>query len=213
MLEKNEFIFGTVSDNADPDGMGRVKVTYQIEGEEKDTNWFPCLSLYATNESGAFFLPEIGDQVVLAFMTGSHEKGFIMGSLWHQENTPPVTEENTASDLNDDGENNLQFIKSRSGNMLIFDDKSGEEKVQLIASGGATRVEFLLADEEVNMETDVDLRITAKGKIMIEAEEGELSFSKGLNIEGKGIIMDSSDTLDVTASGNMGIEGSSVKLN
>ena len=38
--------------------------------------------------------------------------------------------------------NSLNFFKSQSGNMLIFDDTDGKEKIQLIASGGSTRIEF-----------------------------------------------------------------------
>jgi len=213
MKTKNEFVFGTISDNADPDKQARVKATYSLQGEEAETPWLPVTSIYATNEAGVFFLPEVGDQVVMVFMDTNHTTGFILGSLWHQDNTPPETEENTGSDLNGDGDNNLQFIKSRSGNMIILDDKSGEEKVQLIASGGKTRLEFLLADEIINLETDKDITIMAKGKIQVEAEEAELTCSKGLKVEGQGITFESSDALNLVAKGNLGAEGSTIKLN
>ncbi|WP_028973421.1 phage baseplate assembly protein V [Spirochaeta cellobiosiphila] len=209
----NEFIYGTVSNNTDPDSMGRIKVSYSLQGEDTETDWLPILSFYATNGSGAFFLPEVGDQVVIAFQDARHQAGFVLGSLHHQDNLPPSTEENTDSDLNADGENNLQFIKSRSGNKLILDDKSGEEKIQLIAADGATRFEFLMADEMINLETDKDLRISAAGKIMIEAEEAELSLSGGLQATADGISIESDSDVSLTASDNMNVEGSSVKLN
>ena len=215
MAENNFYglLYGKVLDNADPDNMGRVKVLLETLGDAVETNWIPVLSLYASSECGAFFLPEIDDQVVVGFIADNPGQGIVIGGVWSDSQTPPETGENTGSDLNKDGENNLRFIKSRSGNMIIFDDKDGEEKLQILASGAQTRFEYLAQDEVLNIETDVDLKLISKGKLSIEAETGEFKFSKGLKIEAGGISIESSKAVKAVASQDMAIEGSMIKLN
>ncbi|MBN2440170.1 MAG: rhs element Vgr protein [Spirochaetales bacterium] len=211
---QNGPIYGIVTDNADPDGLGRVKVKLSVLGEDIETNWIPVMTLYASSECGAFFLPEIDDQVVVAFLNDNPEQGVVLGSVWSENALPPETGENTGSDLNQDDENNLKFIKSRSGHQIILDDKDGEEKIQILAADGATRFEFLAKDELINIETDKDLRISAGGKLSIEAEEGEFTFDKGLKIEADKIAEESkSKNIESIASQSMQVEGSSVKIN
>jgi uncharacterized protein involved in type VI secretion and phage assembly len=207
-------VYGIITDNQDPDKLGRVKVKLEIYGKDIETNWIPVLSLYGSAECGAFFLPEIDDQVVVAFMNDNPEQGIVLGSAWSENAKPPETEENSGSDLNKDGDNNLKFIKSRSGNQIILDDKDGEEKIQIIASDGKTRFEFLAKDKKINIETDQDLRISAKKKLSIEADEAEFKIKKGLKVEADKISLKSqSKDIEAIAQQNMSIEGSSVKLN
>jgi uncharacterized protein involved in type VI secretion and phage assembly len=180
-------VYGRVTDNQDPDKLGRVKVKLGLFGDEVETNWIPVLSLYASSECGAFFIPEVDDQVIVAFLNDNPDHGVVLGSVWSEAIAPPETGENTGSDLNQDGENNLKFIKSRSGHQIILDDKDGEEKIQILAADGNTRFEFLARDEKINLETDKDLFITAGGKLIIEAEEGEFTFDKGLKMKAENI--------------------------
>ncbi|MBN2532120.1 MAG: rhs element Vgr protein [Spirochaetales bacterium] len=211
---QNGPLYGIITDNADPDGLGRVKVKLAVLGEDIETNWIPVMTLYGSAECGAFFIPEVDDQVVVVFLNDNPEQGIVLGSVWSEAAVPPETGENTGSDLNQDGENNLKFIKSRSGHQIILDDKDGEEKIQILAADGKTRFEFLAKDEMINIETDKDLRISAGGKLSIEAEEGEITFDKGLKVEADKISMESkSKDIEAIASQNMQIEGSSVKLN
>jgi phage baseplate assembly protein V len=122
-----KFFYGIVSDNQDPDEMGRIKVELKITGDETVSDWLPVLSLYASKDTGAFWLPEIGDQVLAAFFDEELSKGVVLGSVWTEENPPPESEENSGADKNKDGENNLRFIRSRAGSRIIMDDKDGDE--------------------------------------------------------------------------------------
>ncbi|MCP4136617.1 MAG: rhs element Vgr protein [bacterium] len=207
-------IVGKISDNQDPDNLGRVKVKLEELGDGMETNWIPILTPYGNSECGAFFLPEVDDVVVVTFIGDNPGSGIVIGGVWTDQQVPPETGENSGSDLNKDGENNLRFIKSRSGHQIIFDDKDGEEKIQILASDGATRYEFLAADEMINIETDVDLVISAKGKLAIEAEEGEIAFDKGFKVEVDELAVESkSAAVKIKASQNITLEGANIKLN
>jgi len=203
-------VYGIVCDNADPDGLGRVKVSLQAMGDTIVTNWIPVLSLY----SGAFFIPEIDDQVVVCFMGGSMDEACVIGGIWSDNQPPPVTDENTASDLNQDGENNLRFIRSRSGHRIILDDKAGEEKIQVISADGGTRFEFLAASETINITSNIDLTLEAKGKLNVKAEEGDFQFTKNLKIQSDQIVVESKDqNVSVKAGKNLALKGNTVTLN
>lgn len=206
-------VLGLVTDNADPDSLGRIKVAINLYGDEIETDWIPILTLYGTAECGAFMLPEVDDQVVVGFLGDSPNQPVVLGSIWSDSIKPPETGENTGSDLNGDGENNLKFIKSRSGQQIILDDKDGEEKIQILSPDGTTRFEFLMGDELLNIETDKDMSLVAGGKLAIEAEEGELTFAKGLKMEADGLAVEAGKDITITASQSLTLEGSAVNLN
>ena len=104
---------GVVTDNKDPDKLGRIKVSFKVFGDSVETDWIPVMSLYATKDCGAYFIPEVKDQVVVAFFGDSSEQGVVLGSIWNNNNKPPKTEENSGSDLNQDGDNNLEVYKKQ----------------------------------------------------------------------------------------------------
>lgn len=203
-------LFGVVSDNNDPENLARVKVALDMWGENIITNWIPVLNFYG----GAFFIPEVGDQVIVAFTDDSSDHGIVLGGVWDNAHMPPETGENTASDLNQDGENNLRFIKSRSGHQIILDDKAGEEKIQIITGEGTTRFEFKKADETVNIETDVDINISATKKVTIEAEEVEFTTTKSLKVSAEELLLESTGKdVSITAGNNLALEGTGINLN
>ncbi len=209
------FFHGIVTDNQDPDKLGRVKVSIpEIEGgADTQSDWLPVLSPFSGEETGVFCLPELEDIVVVMFFDGTLEKGVVLGSLYNQNMTPPLTEENSDADLNDDGNNSLHFIRSRSGLRIILDDTDGEEKIQLLSPDAATRIEMLMGDELMNIETDKDISISAKGVISIEAEEIEFKAEKALTMEAENIKQEGSKDITVKGDKSVALEGSSVKLN
>ncbi len=202
-------VMGVVSDNADPDNLGRIKVKIEKFDMQYETDWIPIVTLY----KGAFFLPEIDDIVVVALL-GDSDNFVALGSIWTANQTPPESGENTDSDLNADGENNLRFIKSRAGHQIIFDDKDGEEKLQIISSKGKTRIDFLSKDKKMSFKTDKSLSIKATKNLGVKAKEGLLKFSKGLKLQADEIIIESKGkNIKTKASQNISLEGGTVKLN
>jgi len=206
------FFWGKIVDNIDPDGLNRVKITKEEE-DESITEWIPVLTYYGGDDMGLSILPEVDDQVLVATLDDESGLKVVIGSVWSNDSLPPETKENTDADLNKDGENSLRFFKSRAGNQLIFDDTDGEEKIQLIAADGKTRIEFCVDEEMLSLITEHDMAIKSCGVLSIQAEEIEISSEKEVNINTEDYQQKAEKSSKMTADGDFDIKGSGVALN
>jgi phage baseplate assembly protein gpV len=78
---------------------------------------------------GAFMLPEVNDEVVVAFEDGDPNQPIILGGVWNRESQPP-------SQARQSPDNDIRTIVSRSGHELTFDDSPGSQRVILKSRGG-----------------------------------------------------------------------------
>ena len=102
----NGVAVGIVTDNHDPEGLGRVKVRFPWLGEGVESDWCKVASFMAGDGRGAVFLPEIEDEVLVAFEQGDVNFPYVIGALWNSSDRPPET--------NADGRNDVRKIRSRS---------------------------------------------------------------------------------------------------
>ncbi|MEA3008362.1 MAG: hypothetical protein QOJ91_54 [Sphingomonadales bacterium] len=86
-----------VTQNQDPDGLGRVKLRLAAAGEGDETDWARIVAPVAGAARGTFFLPEVGDEVLVAFDHGDIRFPYVLGALWSRFNRPPK--------VDDDGRN------------------------------------------------------------------------------------------------------------
>jgi uncharacterized protein involved in type VI secretion and phage assembly len=167
----------TVTDIADPDGHGRVKVTLPWcpdSGGGQYEAWARIATLFAGKDRGSWFIPEVGDEVLVAFEHGDASRPYILGGLWNGTDSPP--ESASAA-------NNLKVIKSRNGVMITLDDQSGQEQLKLETPGGQ---KFTLKDgpgavtiedsngNSVKLETS-GITVTAAAKVTINASQVAVS--------------------------------------
>ena len=101
--------------------IGRVKVSFPGLSDNFTSGWAPCAAPMAGGNRGFYALPEVGDQVLVAFEHGDLTQPYVIGSLWNVDDRPP------ASNL--DGLNNKRVIKSRSGHTITFDDTRPASKL------------------------------------------------------------------------------------
>lgn len=210
-MNKKVFI-AKVSDNQDPDNLHRVKITFTNENEVV-TDWAQVLSYNAGDDNGIYSLPDVDEQVVVISLDERNSRYCVLGSIWSSEVKPPKTEENSDADLNQDGKNSLHFIKTKAGNMLIFDDTESKEKIQIITAEGKSKIEFSNEDELINIETETDLQLTAKKAISINAEEIEITSKKQFNISADEFQTKISKELSINADKDITLKGSGIALN
>ncbi len=187
-----------VTDNHDPEGLGRVKVKYPWLGDDDESSWARVVSAMAGNDRGICMLPEVDDEVLVAFEHASMDSCYVLGGLWNGKDKPPET--------NSDGKNNHRTIKTRSGHIIRFDDTDGSEQIEIIDKTGNNRIVIAASDNTIKIEADGDISIKAGGKLSLTGNGVEVKSQAGVTIQG-------SQDIGVTASGQLNLKGSIVNLN
>jgi phage baseplate assembly protein V len=116
-------MIGLVKSVEDPAGQGRVQLTFPTMGGVTSA-WAPVASELAGNDRGAWFMPELNDEVLVAFDHGEFDHPYVVGFLWNGNDKPPDTEVKN------------RIIKTPGGHQLRFEDKDGAKKVILKTDGG-----------------------------------------------------------------------------
>jgi uncharacterized protein involved in type VI secretion and phage assembly len=173
----NGVVAGTVTNNKDPNGQARVKVNLGHLGDGGESDWAKVMSFTAGKGRGAVFLPEVGDEVLVAFEQGDVNHPYVLGALWNSQDTPPET--------NGNGQNNIRTFKSRSGHQITFDDTAGGEKIVIQDKSGSNLITIDSVKGEMTLESQTSLKIKSQ-QIEIQAQ-GQIKFS-------------ASGTVDITGS-------------
>ena len=209
----------------DPQGEHRIQVRVPTAGLERV--WARLLQLHASNGFGAFFVPEVGDEVLLGWFNNDPGFPVILGSLYSSKNMPPYPFE---------AANNMKALVTRSKARLEFND---EDKVIALTTPGHNKLVFsdkgksiTLTDQNGNeielgtggitLDSPKDIKISAKGAISLEAVGGLNMASKadvkleGLNVECAaqvGLRAKGAATAELSASGQTIVKGALVTIN
>ena len=123
-----------VTDIADPDGQGRVKVRLPWSPDASSDRyeaWARIATLMAGNDRGTWFIPDVEDEVLVAFEAGHPARPYVVGALWNGQDAPPES-------MDGAGNNYVKTIRSRNGVVITFDDQDGQESLLLETPGGQT---------------------------------------------------------------------------
>lgn len=194
---------GLVTNNQDPEKLGRVKVKYPWQEGPRESYWARIAVMAAGKDRGTVWLPEVGDEVLLSFDKGSIEHPFVIGSLWNGKDVPP--------EKNDDGNNDTKLIKTRSGHQVKFSDKSGEEKIEIKTKGG----HVLLMDDKAGS-AKVEIKDSSgQNKLTIDTTGNSITIESGLSlkIKSQSIDIEAGASMNIKASGTLSIQGALVRIN
>jgi Rhs element Vgr protein len=213
--------------DADPESQYRVQVSIPEMSAETDAFWARLTNFYSSNSFGAFFIPEIGDEVVLGFFNDDPSHPVILGSLYSSKNVPPYSLE---------AANNTKAIVTRTKMKVEFDE---EKKIITIITPGTNKIvisdegkSILLQDQNNNkvtldsagitLDSPKDITLKATGKIVLNASQNIEATAQmdikqtGLNITSTanvGFTAKGSATAEVSAAGTTTIKGAMVLIN
>ena len=83
-------VIGLVTNNNDPQNLGRVKVMFPWLSDNLESDWFRVASPMAGAGRGIMFMPEVDDEVLVAFEHGNPQRGIVVGSLWNGKDKTPI---------------------------------------------------------------------------------------------------------------------------
>ena len=192
-------VVGVVTNNQDPDGMHRVKVRFPWLSKDVERNWARVAAPMTGRGRGQYFLPEVDDEVLVAFEHGQIDHPFVIGSLWNGQDTPPES--------NADGQNNHRTIKSRSGHVLRFNDKAGGETIEIIDRTGSNKIIIDSAANTITIEAQSDITIkSTTGKLTMQAVGIEMKSQLGVSVE-------AATSMDLKANAVVTVKGAMIRLN
>jgi len=172
---------GLVSDIKDPDNQGRVKVKLPWLPDTAGAGcelWARLATFMAGNNRGAWFVPDVDDEVLLAFEAGELRRPYVIGALWNGQDGPPES-------MDGSGQNNKKVLRSRNGVKITLDDQSGQETLLLETPGGQKVTlkdgpgQVLIEDSNgnsVKLES-AGITVTASAKVTVNASIVEVSAS------------------------------------
>lgn len=188
-----------VRDNEDPQGLGRVRLEYPWRESAGKSNWARIAVPMAGDDRGTYFLPELDDEVLVAFEGGDVDHPYVIGALWGQDE-PPVDER--------DGRNDVRRVRSRNGHELTFDDGDDGGRI-VVETAAGHRVVLDDRGETIVIED------TGGNEIELDGATGDMSISSGgtIAIEASALTIRSTGDIDIEAEGELSLSGAIIRLN
>jgi uncharacterized protein involved in type VI secretion and phage assembly len=210
----------------DPDNEFRVQVEIPILGADGDMVWARLSTFYNGNGIGAFFMPEINDEVILGFMNDDPRFPVILGSVYSSSIAAPETP---------DENNTIKTIITKSKLQLKFDDE--KKVITLLTPGGNTLV---ISDEDKGItltdQNNNKIKMDDSGIVVDSASDLTLKAANAVKIQGATISVDGDQSIsnsapsisitgdqstsisgsascDVSSDGQMSVKGSVVMIN
>lgn len=202
-------VVGIVTDNVHPDGDYRVRVRFPtLPGE--DQSWWARIATFGAGKDGrgAFFLPEVNDEVLVAFEHGDFNHPVVVGTLWNGVDKPAFSNQDGSSKTDRYQSNDEKFkgkseakktdirsFSSRAKHELVFNDNASKPRV-VLSSGQKHRI---VLDDDGNAPTQIEiydgkeenyiLIDTKNKKITIESKTGDLVLKakEKIQLEAKSI--------------------------
>jgi uncharacterized protein involved in type VI secretion and phage assembly len=167
-----------VTDIRDDDGRGRVKVSLPLTSDPSGARyeaWARIATLMGGNNRGSWFIPEVNDEVLVAFEMGDPRRPYVVGALWNGSDAPPETM---------DANNTKKVIRSKTGVKITIDDTQSNPKIVIETPG---RQKVTLQDSPG----------------MVELTDGQGNYvkieSSGITLNTSGRFSVSASTIDMTA--------------
>jgi uncharacterized protein involved in type VI secretion and phage assembly len=197
-------VTGVVVDNVDPVQMGRVRVRFRWNDEGEESRWTRMASAYSGNGRGLFFLPEIGDEVVVAFEMGDPERPIVIGALWNGADLAPSLEQN-----------NAKRLVTRTGNTVQLFDHDDDERIEIFTPDGKCWVQLSnnKGNPLITIRSEGDLAFEAKNEIRFTCKTmlQDISSSSQRKIGGNDVHV-ANGAISAVAGGKHAIEGQDVVI-
>jgi hypothetical protein len=214
----NGVVVAIVTDNNDPNNTARVKLKFPWLDDSYESDWARLAQLGAGPNSGAVWIPEVNDEVLVAFEHGDIRRPYVIGNLYNGVDKP-----NEGSGLFDNGKVKRRGFISRKGHKFIFFDDSSKAGVAFISSDGKLKISLNETNSEihissqgkVHVQSQQDMTLESQGNLKLSAQQGiTLEAQTNLGLKGgAGATLDGGPQLEVKASGQLKVTGAMVDVN
>lgn len=186
----------------DPDSQFRILVNVPLFDANGAGIWARLSNFYSTSGAGAFFLPEVGDEVILGFLNEDPRYPVILGSLYSGTKIKPFT------GLEPNEKNSVKAIVSKSGISVQFDDENIvwtiatpnkntiiiSDKDKKITVSDQNQNTLVMSESGIDLSSQKNISISAQQNVSIKGMQGVTIESSGGDVATKGLnIKDNAD--------------------
>jgi uncharacterized protein involved in type VI secretion and phage assembly len=194
-------VFATVSDVADPDKLGRVKLLLPTYGAAVESTWARVLAPGAGEKHGVYWPLEAGDEVVVGFIGGHPEHPIVMGALWSKKKFALVPEASRRDH---------RLLASPAGHLIRLDDTKDAQKLEIVAAGAENSIAVDVANGKLTITAKTTLEIKVGADITLTCTEGKVTLKcKELAVEGATDVKVGSEAISLDASKGLALNGDS----
>jgi phage protein D/phage baseplate assembly protein gpV len=192
-----------VTDVKDPDDIGRVKVKFPWISDSFVSDWARMSQIGAGKDRGAVFLPEVDDEVLVAFEQGDFRRPYVIGGLYNGVDKPKL-----GQGLIDgsSGAVKRRGLISKHGHGLVFFDDDGKDGLALLTGDKGMRISL--------NKGSTTIKVTSSGKIKIEGSQ-DVSIKAGgsLSVEATSTLSLKGASVSITGNADVSVSGNPIKLN
>ncbi len=202
----NGVVVAKVTNNSDIENLGRVKVSFPWmpkTGMDVESYWARLAAPSAGGNRGFLFLPEVNDEVLVAFENGDINCPYIVGQLWNKVDRPPKG----TKPIYGGGKINQRIVSSRSGHVIIFDDTAGAEQIIIKDKTNQNSITIDSTKNAMTIKAQGDLTIDAGGRLIIQSK-GDFSIKSNT----KGSIEATQSTLVKAGSSQLDLQTATAAL-
>lgn len=214
----NGVVVAIVTDNNDPNNTARVKLKFPWLDDSYESDWARITQLGAGPDSGAHFIPEVNDEVLVAFEFGDIRRPYVVGSLHNGQDKPKL-----GQGLFDNGKVKRRGFISRKGHQFIFFDDPNKAGMAFISSDGKLKISLNETNSEIHIESQGKIHVESQKDMIFESQANlNLKAGQGLKVEAgtnldmkasSGATLDGGGQLEVKASGQVKVTGAMVDVN
>lgn len=169
-------VIGKVSDNGDPNKQGRVRLVFPWLDDSFVSDWARTVQAGAGKNRGAVIVPEVGDEVLVAFEQGSFQRPYVLGGLYNGVDTMP--EGNVEVIDSSSGAVDRRALVSRTGHALeMMESASGAQGVTIKTGDGKLFLQLDQKQTKITVNSDGSVVIKARNGVAVDAGTGSLQLT------------------------------------
>ena len=197
-----DLVVGVVTNNNDPEGIGRVRVKYPSLSDDEESAWARVASVSAGNQRGLVMLPQPEEEVIVGFEHGDTRRPIVIGSLFNGRDKP--------------GD---ELLQNKDGSFALVSNEKAHihTKKDLEIKSDQKMIVEVQSDQDTKVSGNTNHETTGNGKL--KAQQYTIEAGSTLSVKGVSVTVEATAsltlkgaTVDVQASGPLNLKGAIVNI-
>ena len=204
-------VIAIVTDVKDPEKLGRVKVKFPWLADSYESYWARVVHAGAGKERGLMILPEVNDEVLVAFEHGDVRMPYVLGGLFNGIDKPFEPDKLVDGST---GAVDRRYFRSRLGHLLSIDDTKDGGGIVIETAKAKNGIALDNAKNTIIVKSNGDIEIQARGHVKVKAD-GQMSLEAGTSLELKApqVAVKAKSQVDINGGALCKVKASMVKIN